>query len=135
MFISKSYTYALIGASDVPNKYGNIILKDFIKHEYHIIPVNPNDNDGIIEGLKAYKSLTDILEPIDVVIFVVQPAIVVSILPLVKEKGIKKVRMQTGSGSPEAAQFCEENDIAYGYNTCIMVERRLKESQQNMQSS
>ncbi|MDR2189868.1 MAG: CoA-binding protein [Candidatus Peribacteria bacterium] len=129
MFISKSYTYALIGASHNPDKYGHIILKDFITNGYHIIPVNPH-NEDTIEGLTVYKNLTEIGEPIDVVIFVVQPEVVLSILPLVKEKGISKVRMQTGSGSDEAIKFCEDNNIQYGYNTCIMVQRRLEESQQ-----
>jgi predicted CoA-binding protein len=126
MLISKSYTYALIGASTDPDKYGNIILNDFATNDYHIIPLNPHADE--VNGLKAYKSLTDIAEPIDVVIFVVHPEIVVRLLPLVKEKGITKVRMQTGSGSEEAKKFCEENGIEYGYNTCIMVERRVVEN-------
>jgi predicted CoA-binding protein len=125
MFISKSFTYALVGASTNPDKYGNIILNDFASNGYHILPVNPHAPE--INGIKAYKSLTDISEPIDVVIFVVPPELVVQLLPLVKEKGITKVRMQTGSGSEEALQFCEENGIAYTYNMCSMVERRKVE--------
>jgi predicted CoA-binding protein len=48
MFINKNYTYALVGASENPKKYGNIILNDFNDNGYHIIPVNPNDEDGSI---------------------------------------------------------------------------------------
>jgi predicted CoA-binding protein len=125
MFISKSYTYALVGASSNPDKYGNIILKDFLKNGYRVLPINPHAEE--VEGVKAYKSLTDIDEAIDVVIFVVQPEIVVSLLALVKEKGITKVWMQTGSGSEEAKKFCEENGIEYRYDACIMVERRVAE--------
>jgi predicted CoA-binding protein len=94
MFINKSYTYALVGATDHPEKYGNIIFRDFAHHGYHIIPVNPNDNDGIIERQSVYKSLKEIPEQIDVVIFVTPPQVTLEIIPLVKELGINKVRMQ-----------------------------------------
>jgi predicted CoA-binding protein len=92
MFISKIYTYALIGASTNPDKYGNIILNDFVSNGYHTIPLNPHAEE--INGIKAYKNLTDISEPVDVVIFTVQPETVVQLLPLVKEKGIKKIWLQ-----------------------------------------
>jgi predicted CoA-binding protein len=128
MFISKSYTYALLGASTNPEKYGNIILTDFSNAGYHILPINPHTEQ--VNGIKAYKNLTEIPEPIDVVITVVQPEILISLLPLVKEKGIPKVRMQTGSASPEAVKFCEDNGIEYVNDRCIMVERRKREEEE-----
>ncbi len=39
--ISKDYTYALVGASNTPEKYGYKVFKDLLEKGYYIFPVNP----------------------------------------------------------------------------------------------
>ena len=92
MLINKSHTYALIGASSNPEKYGNIILHDLHDNGYHILPVNPKEEK--IDGITCYKNLTEIPEKIDVVVFVVPPQIAVNVLEEVVELGIQNVRFQ-----------------------------------------
>lgn len=131
MFINKKYSYALIGASDNQEKYWNIVLRDFLGNGYHIIPINPYDNDGIIEWLQAYKNIKDISEKIDVVIFVVHPDLALQLLIDVVKKGVKKVWFQPWAESPEAIQFCEENGIEHNESgSCIMMERRNVETKE-----
>ena len=123
MPLNKSSTYALIGASSNPEKYGNIILHDLHDNGYHILPVNPQENS--IDGIACYKNLTEIPEKIDVVIFVVPPQIAREVLEEVVELGIKQVRFQPWSESEEARALCEEKGLQYSFEKCIMVERRL----------
>lgn len=66
----------------------------------------------------------ELSEHVDIVIFAVPPQVVVSILPDVVKKGIKKIWMQPGSESKEAVQFCKEHEIEYSTIDCIMVERK-----------
>ena len=123
MLITISYTYALVGASSNPDKYGNIVLHDLHDNGYHVLPVNPKEEN--IDWIICYKSLNEIFKQIDVVIFVVPPQIAVKVLEEVVAMGIQKVRFQPWSESEEAKKFCEEKGLQYSFEKCIMVERRL----------
>lgn len=115
--------YALIGASQAPEKYGNIIFLDFLQAGYAVFPINPREKE--IAGIKVFPRLSTVKQPIDVVIFVVPPQITLEVLQEVKALGISQVWMQPGSESAEAIAFCEAEGIAYNpAGSCIMVERR-----------
>lgn len=127
-FISKDFTYAIVGASNNPTKYGHRILKDLSSAGFKVIPVNLKEN--IILGLDAYPSLFALLKDnqIDldkfVVDFVIPPEAVVEVLKEVKKLNIQKIWMQPGSESQDAIDYCLENSINCVYDHCIMVERR-----------
>lgn len=58
---------AVIGASRDSGKPGRAILKNLVGHyKGKIFPVNPKS--GEIDGLKCYKSVLDVQEPIDLVV-------------------------------------------------------------------
>ena len=122
MFISTSYTYALIGASNAPEKYGNKIFLDLTQAGYHVLPINPKATT--ISGEKAYPKLEEVEGNIDVVIFVVPPQVTLEVLEEVVALGIKKVWMQPGSESDEAIAFCVEQGIACMHHACVMVQRK-----------
>ena len=63
----KPRSIAIVGASREKEKIGNIILRN-IKSTYQgkLYPVN--DKVDSVEGIRAYKSLIDIGEPVDLVI-------------------------------------------------------------------
>ena len=44
---------AVVGASNDPSKYGNIIVKNLMAHGYDVVPVNPKE--ATIAGLPAYR--------------------------------------------------------------------------------
>lgn len=122
--IDKSFRYAIVGASNDPHKYGNIVLKDLISAGFNAVPVNPKGED--ILGLKTYRNLREIKGKIDVVIFLVPPEITEKILIEVKELGIDKVWMQPGSESDKAIGFCEKNKMEFIFGSCIMLEKNSK---------
>ncbi len=120
--ISKSFTYALVGASNAPEKFGNKIFLDLTEAGYTVIPINPKETE--IAWVKAYPNLSSIKSQIDVVIFVIPPQITLEVLKDVKKLYIKNVWMQPGSESEEAIAFCAEHGIECVHNACMMIERR-----------
>lgn len=119
--IDKKFRYAIVGASNDPQKYGHIVLKDLLKSGYDAIPVNPKGEN--ILGLKTYRNLSEVPGKIDVVIFLVPPEITEKVLLEVKRIEIKKVWMQPGSESDEAIKFCEKNKIEFIFGSCIMIDK------------
>lgn len=119
-FFNKNYTYAIIGASNNPNKYGNRILLDLKQAGYEIIPINPSSKE--IEGLRAYKNLSEANKKIDVVIFVVPPHITLEILKNLPSQ-IKKVWMQPGASNQECIDYCIKNNIEAIHDSCVMIQK------------
>ncbi|MDR0282941.1 MAG: CoA-binding protein [Candidatus Peribacteria bacterium] len=120
--ISKSFIYALVGASNAPEKFGNKIFLDLTEAGYKIIPINLKETE--IAGIKAYPNLSSVKTQIDVIIFVVPPQITLEVLKEVKKMNIKNIWMQPGSESDEAIAFCAEHNINCIHNACMMIERR-----------
>ena len=114
---------ALIGASNNPSKSGNQIYRNLRNKGYHIIPINPKENE--IEGDKAYASI-DMMDKLpDIVNFVVPPQIAIKVAQKAIDLGITHLWFQPGSESDELEELLRENrDIKYLINSCIMVETR-----------
>ena len=69
LFIPKSV--ALIGASDSEEKLGGVVLKNLLGLKGKVYPINPNY--GELMGLKAYPSIADLPETVDLSI-IMRPA-------------------------------------------------------------
>jgi predicted CoA-binding protein len=106
--------FALIGATDNPEKYGYRIFKNLVSRGYEMYPVSTRLKE--LEGIKCYASLTSIPVKVDVVDFVVPPAVTVQILNECKKLGLNRIWLQPGSESEDAIKFCNENNmkVAYG---------------------
>ncbi len=118
--LNKKYSYAVIGASNNPEKYGHRVLKNLLDSGYTAIPINLKEK--IILGQTAYPALSDVKEKIDVAIFVVPPAVTEKILKTIKNYNINKVWLQPGSESEAAVKFCRTNNIECIHNACVMLE-------------
>jgi hypothetical protein len=114
---------ALIGASNDSSKFGNQIYLDLRNKGYHIVPINPKENE--IEGDKAYASI-DMMDSLpDIVNFVVPPQIAIKVAQKAIDLGITHLWFQPGSESNELEELLRKNhDIKYLINSCIMVETR-----------
>ena len=67
----KQKKFAVVGATDNPQKYGNQIVKNLKSRGYEVYPVNPKFKE--LEGLDCSPSLDDIPVKVDVFDFVVPP--------------------------------------------------------------
>ena len=111
--------FAVVGATDNAEKYGNRIFKNLTGRGYEVYPVNPNLKE--IEGVKCYPSLADIPVKVDVVDFVVPPKVTEAILKECKKLGLDHIWLQPGSESDAAIAFCQDNNLKVVYGTCVML--------------
>ena len=90
---------ALIGASPEPGKIGNSVMESLAKHDYKgkVYPVNAKGYPEIM-GIKAYKNLLDIKDPIDVVIVTVDLKFVPDLLAECGKKNIHNMVIISGGG-------------------------------------
>ncbi|MDQ4018132.1 MAG: acetate--CoA ligase family protein, partial [Thermoproteota archaeon] len=90
---------ALIGASPETGKVGNSVFESLVKHEYRgkVFPVNAKGYPEIM-GVKAYRSLDEINESIDVVVVTVDLKYVPDLLRSCGKKGIHNMVIISGGG-------------------------------------
>ena len=119
--INEKFTYAVVGASNDEEKYGFKVLKDLSDAQYKVIPINPKEDE--IYNLKAYASLSAVVDKIDVLVCVVPPKITYDIVKEAYNLGIDKIWMQPGSESDSAIEFCDKNNMQCIHHMCIMVRR------------
>ena len=102
---------AIIGASPDPKKIGHQIIKNVIDggYEGEIIPINPNA--GSVLGHKAYKSLSDVPEGVDLVVIAIPAPFVVAAVEECARRKVGAVAVIT-SGFGEVGKFDEEKKLA-----------------------
>ena len=90
---------ALIGASPERGKVGNSVFESLVKHEYKgkVFPVNAKGYPEIM-GIKAYKSLEDISEQVEVVVVTVDLRFVPDLLKICGKKNIHNMVIISGGG-------------------------------------
>jgi 3-hydroxypropionyl-CoA synthetase (ADP-forming) len=90
---------ALIGASPEGGKIGNSVLESLVKHEYKgkVYPVNAKGYPEIM-GIKAYKSLEDIPDNVDIAVVTVDLKFVPDLLKAASKKGIHNFVVISGGG-------------------------------------
>ena len=99
---------AVIGASNDETKLGGMLVKNMLNAGFKgkLYPINPKG--GEIIGLKAYPSVTDVGEPIDLAVVAVKAALVEGEVRKMKEAGIKYAAILTAGfkeDSPEGAEL------------------------------
>ena len=115
----KQKKFAVVGATDNPEKYGNQITKNLKSRGYEVFPVNPRLKE--VEGLKCYPALADIPVKVDVVDFVVPPKATEEILKQCKDLGLDRIWLQPGSESETAVAYCQNNNLKVVHSVCVMM--------------
>jgi predicted CoA-binding protein len=90
-------TVAVVGASSDRRKFGNRALREFMAKGYRVIPINPHERT--IEGLRAYASVLDVPEPIDIATVYVQPNVALRLLGEFERKNIPEIWVNPGAES------------------------------------
>jgi acyl-CoA synthetase (NDP forming) len=87
--IFKPRSVAVIGASNSPGRWGYDMMMSILKYSNFrgdIYPVNPRD--AVIQGLTAYRSVTDIPGPVDLAVIVVNAGQAVNVFSQCVEKKV-----------------------------------------------
>lgn len=92
-------TVAVIGASPDRHKFGNKALRAFRAAGYRAIPITPHYAE--VEGERAYASVLDYPEAVDMATIYVPPSIGEQVLDSLAKKGIGEVWFNPGADGPE----------------------------------
>lgn len=112
--------WAVVGATQNASKFGNKIVKKLKKFGYDVYPVNPVYDE--VEGLKCYKSLTDLPIKPDCVSVVVGPEKATAVVEEAKGLGIDHMWFQPGAFSEKTIELAEKHEIKIVYYNCVLVE-------------
>lgn len=111
--------FAVVGASNNPEKYGFRVVEALKKISGNVYPINPKETQ--ILGLKVFKKVSEVRGLLDVVVFVVPPKVSLEVLG---ELRLKKYFFwfQPGSFDESVVDFCKENKLRFSVDKCIIVE-------------
>jgi hypothetical protein len=104
-----SKVVAVIGASSDRRKFGNRAVRAFRRQGYIVVPVNPNHAE--VEGLKAYASVLDVPEAIDMATFYVPPDVGERVMREVARKQIPEVWLNPGSESDALVRLARSLNV------------------------
>ena len=90
---------AIIGASNDRSKWGNKSVRAFRQRGYTVYPVNPTETE--VEGLPAFKSISEVPARPEMVSVYVRPNVVLQLLPAIAAKGCDELWLNPGTESQE----------------------------------
>jgi predicted CoA-binding protein len=94
-----SKTVAVIGASRNRQKFGNRAVRAFARQGFTVIPINPHETE--VEGHKAYASVLDVPDTIDMATVYLPPRDGIGVMEQLAQKGIPEVWLNPGADGPE----------------------------------
>ena len=112
--------FAVVGASQDRQKYGNKVLRVYQQNKIDAVPVNPTADE--VEGLRAYPDLPSVPGDIDGVSIITPPRVTEQVVNQALSLGITNIWMQPGAegaAAIDAATRAGANVIAGG--PCILV--------------
>lgn len=110
---------AVAGASNNPEKYGNIIVRNLRAKGYTVVPLNPRE--PTVDGIPAFRSVRDLDAPVDLLVVVTPPPATLRILGEAAEAGVGAVWLQDGSFDAAVLEFAERAPFRTVHRACVMV--------------
>jgi uncharacterized protein len=121
--LDSTKTIAIVGLSNKPDRPSYDVASYLQRVGYRIIPVNPTIAEVL--GEKAYKSLLDIPDRVDVVQIFRRPQHVPAIIEEAIAIGAQVVWMQPGAAHEEAAARAEAAGLRAVVGACMMTVHRM----------
>jgi len=121
--LTRARTIAMIGASSNPEKASYGIMQQLQKVGYRVIPINPRETEVL--GERAFASLSDVPEPIDIVDVFRRPEDTPSIADEAVKAGAKALWLQTGIVNDEAAARAEAGGLLAVMDACVAATHSL----------
>ena len=113
-------TIAVVGLTDSPARPSYSVSRYMKSQGYRIIPVNPNITEWM--GEKAYASLLDVPDKIDVVNVFRRPQAVPEVVEQAIQLKVPALWLQEGVIHEEAAEKARQAGIFVVMNKCILKE-------------
>jgi len=117
--LEKAKTIAIVGLSDNPERTSYQIAKVMQDNGYKIIPVNPTVEEVL--GEKAYSSLTEVNEKIDIINIFRRSEFLPEIAKESVKTDCKVFWAQQGIVNEEAYHYLQEHGFTVIMDLCIKV--------------
>ena len=117
--LKESKTIAVVGISDDPEKASHSVASYLQRHDFKVIPVNPNFTTLL--GETCYASLRDIPEAVDIVDVFRRPEAVVPIAEDAVAIGAKVLWLQVGIVNEEAAAIARRGGLDVVMDQCAKI--------------
>ena len=114
--------WAIVGASENTQKFGNRIYRNLKRAGYEVYGVNPNAETA--DGDPVYPTLADLPVKPDVVDVVVPSWVGRKIAEDAAREGISLFWLQPGAESDELITYAESLGLTVIHDACAMVEKR-----------
>jgi uncharacterized protein len=122
--LGEAKTIAVVGLSSKPHRDSHQVSEWLQEKGYRIIPVNPNETEVL--GEKAYPSLLDVPEKVDVVDVFRRAEYTPEVAEQAVKIGAKVLWLQDGIVNEEAWRIAQEGGIDVVMGVCIRrTKRRL----------
>jgi uncharacterized protein len=115
--LETSQTIAMVGASSNPSKPSHEIMKGLLASGFTVIPVNPTEVEVL--GQRAYGSLDEIPDRVDIVDVFRRPEQTPEIADAAVKIGARVLWLQTGIVSEEAATRARAGGLEVVMDECI----------------
>jgi len=122
--LKRSKTIAVVGLSNSPLRPSHGVSAYMQTNGYRIIPVNPKIKGAL--GEKAYASLPDVPEKIDIVNIFRRPEFVGEIVDQAIQLKVPAIWMQEEVVNEQAAQKARKAGIFVVMNRCILKEHKAR---------
>ncbi|GEN87457.1 CoA-binding protein [Oceanobacillus sp. FSL W8-0428] len=117
--LTEAKTIAVVGLSANPERTSHQIAKRMQEEGYKIIPVNPTLDEVL--GEKAYRSLAEVDEPIDIINVFRRPEHLMDVAKDAVQTDCKMFWAQQGIVNEEAYDYLKEHDFEVVMDLCIKV--------------
>lgn len=116
-------TWAVVGASNDREKYGNRVYRVLRERGYQVYPVHPTLET--VEGDRAYANVGVLPAGVEVVNIVIPPPRVARVLDMALAAGISRVWLQPGAESDAVLAYAATLDLQIvAGGPCAMVSAR-----------
>lgn len=122
--LARSRTIAVVGLSCNPLRPSHGVSAYMQNHGYRIIPVNPHIHECL--GEKAYASLLDVPEKVDIVNIFRRPEFVEAVVNEAIQLKVPAVWMQEDVINEQAAAKARKAGILVVMDRCILKEHRAR---------
>ena len=121
----RASTYAVAGASNNREKYGNRVFRALVASGRTAYPLNPAASE--IEGQRAFPTLADLPAVPESLSIVTPPAVTRKVVDEAIRVGVRHVWMQPGAEDAQASQAARDAGLdVIDDGSCVLVSLSLR---------